>query len=99
MNRNVDDQFTTYQELVWYLVRASVTAAPELWIKLDDMRQIPNSRFHWEYRRGSKEIEASEIFVISTINRNDYMVAVVHEGDKESPVVLGKYPPIFNFLH
>jgi hypothetical protein len=75
---------------LWYIIRAEIAVAPQLWIKREGIHEITRSGAQWEYRRGPSAIETNEVFVVSTVDKSDYMVVLVHEGNQENPVVLGK---------
>ncbi|KAG8827167.1 hypothetical protein FRC17_007968, partial [Serendipita sp. 399] len=87
--------FSTYGEVVWYLHTEGLVEAPELWIRHegDGVQKITRSGYWWKFAHGAELVNVPIIYTISMKERSDYIVALVHEEEKEYPMALDV--PIF----
>ncbi|KAG8816637.1 hypothetical protein FRC17_000254, partial [Serendipita sp. 399] len=87
--------FSTYGEVVWYLHTEGLVEAPELWIRRegDGVQKITRSGYWWKFAHGAELVNVTIIYTISMKERSDYIVALVHEAEREYPMALDV--PIF----
>lgn len=69
----------------------------DLWIKREGQHKLTSKGTLWEHCPGDGEVETEEVYVISTTNRTEYIVAVVQIGNEEKPVVLSEANHKFSF--
>ncbi|KAG8816636.1 hypothetical protein FRC17_000253 [Serendipita sp. 399] len=89
---DVDGMFGTYGDVAWHLQTQGMVHLPELWIRCegDGFQRITDSGYWWDRVRGTDSIKVPLIYAMSRNHVGDYHVILVHEGNKEFPMVLSE---------
>lgn len=85
--------YTNYFEIVWFLVDKKIVDVPEVWIRREKVHKLTPLGRHWEYAHGRSKIEGDtlQLDVVDVAERNDYIVALVHENHQDIPVAIGMH--------
>jgi hypothetical protein len=82
-----------------YLIERSIVDAADMWIRHEGKHDMTPKGRCWEYAdpkaKITTELEEIDIEVVNVQPRGDYMVALLHEANKEIPMPIGKYILLF----
>jgi hypothetical protein len=67
----------------------------DMWIRHTNAHRLTPNGHRWDYLNPKDPIDTTletlEIDVVDIQHRGEYIVALLHENDKETPMPLGKY--------
>lgn len=64
---------------------------PEIWIRREATHSLTPCGRSWEFANVREEIKEMRLDVVDGALYDEYMVALVHEDDREIPVPIGMY--------
>jgi hypothetical protein len=84
-----------YLQIRHYLIEKSIVDVADMWIRHEGKHDVTPKGRCWEYVNPRVEITTDlkeiDIEVVNVQPRGDYMVALLHEADKEIPMPIGNY--------
>ncbi|PVG00630.1 hypothetical protein CPB86DRAFT_782470 [Serendipita vermifera] len=88
----ITETYSQYKEIRWYLISEDLVDVSDMWIRHSNAHELTPKGHRWNYLNPKDKIDTTlellEIDVVDIQQRGEYIVALLHENDKEIPIPL-----------